>query len=398
MLLSKIERAISDIQSGKMIIIVDDETRENEGDLVIAAEKITSDAINFMVHEGCGLICMPMSAADFARLNIPMMVNDNQSTHRTAFGVSIGAAKNITTGISAADRAETIRVAANVTSTEKDIVKPGHIFPLKAEELGVLKRKGHTEASVDLMKMAGLRPAAAICEIMNRDGTMAQGDQLTAFAKLHDLTIISVQALVEYRLATEIHVEKISSAKLPTEYGEMMIHHFQSALDQREWIAITSGDFCAKSAPLVRLHSQCLTGDAFGSSRCDCGDQLKQSMRDIAKESGVIVYLPQEGRDIGLMNKIKAYALQDTGLDTVEANHELGLVEDAREYFVAVHILKSLGLKNISLMTNNPKKITEVEKYGMKVEKHISILSTPTCHNQFYLETKKNKMGHLILL
>lgn len=395
---SNIHRAIADIQAGKMIIIVDDEKRENEGDIVISAEKITSEAINFMVHEACGLICMPMSAEYFARLDIPMMVSHNQSTHQTAFGVSIGAARNITTGISAADRAETIRVAANPASTAKDIVKPGHIFPLKAEALGVLKRKGHTEASVDLMKLAGLQPSAAICEIMNKDGTMAHGDQLTAFADRHQLTVISVQALVEYRLATEIHVEKIASAKLPTELGEMTIHHFQSAVDQREWIAITSGDFNAQSAPRVRLHSQCLTGDVFGSSRCDCGDQLKQSLQDIAKESGVIVYLPQEGRDIGLMHKIKAYALQDAGLDTVEANHQLGFAEDAREYFIAVHILKSFGITNISLMTNNPKKISDVEKYGVTVEKHIPILSTPNSHNRFYLETKKNKMGHMISL
>lgn len=389
-----IQHAIADIQEGKMVIITDDKNRENEGDLVIAAEKITADAINFMAHHGCGLICMPMSEDYFKRLDIAMMVQNNQSTFHTAFGVSIGAAKGITTGISAYDRALTIQVAANPQSTAADIVKPGHVFPLKAVYGGVLKRKGQTEASVDLMKLAGLNSAAVICEIMNQDGTMAREEDLKIFSKTHQLTVISVQDIIEYRLQTESIIKKTESANFPTHYGHMKIHHYRSELDTLEWIVITAGDINSQSAPLVRLHSQCLTGDVFHSKRCDCGEQLEMSMQWIAKEGGILLYLPQEGRNIGLSNKIKSYALQDTGLDTVEANQRLGFKADEREYFIPAQILKNLGIQRVRLMTNNTNKMFELKKYGIDVVERMPLIVEPNQDNIFYLKTKQNKLGH----
>lgn len=390
-----IEKAILDIQRGKMVIITDDHARENEGDLVMAADKITADAINFMAHEGCGLICMPMAQDYFIRLNIPMMVSDNQSTFSTAFGVSIGAKKNITTGISAADRALTIRVAADPLSTEKDIVKPGHIFPLKAVNGGVLKRKGHTEASVDLMRLAGLNPAAAICEIMNRDGSMARERDLKTFAEKHALTIISVEDILQHRVKTEVLVEKTTTARLPTEFGEMCIHVFRTQLDDKEWVVVTSGEVKKNKSPLVRLHSQCFTGDVLHSLRCDCGDQLKASLKLISENTGILIYLPQEGRGIGLENKIKAYALQDQGFDTVEANRALGFEDDLRDYSIAAQILKSLSIASVKLMTNNPAKIAGLEKHGISVDTRIP-LEIASKENQQYLKTKKEKLGHLL--
>jgi 3,4-dihydroxy 2-butanone 4-phosphate synthase/GTP cyclohydrolase II len=391
---NNIERAIADIQSGKMVIITDDKNRENEGDLVISAEKITPEAINFMAHFGCGLICMPMNEDYFNRLDIPMMVQNNQSAFQTAFGVSIGAKEGITTGISAHDRAHTIKIAANLNSSPSDIVKPGHIFPLKAVNGGVLKRKGQTEASVDLMKIAGLNAASAICEIMNIDGPMAREEDLKIFSDKHQLTIVSVQDIFEYRLQKEEIVEKITSADLPTKYGNMKIHTYKSVLDNFEWIALTMGDPKKETAPLVRLHSQCLTGDALGSIRCDCGEQLEMAMHKISRNGGILLYLPQEGRNIGLINKIKSYELQDKGLDTVEANHHLGFNDDDREYFIAAQILKNLGVHQIQLMTNNLNKISELKKYGIDVLKRIPIAAKPNVKNIFYLKTKQKKLGH----
>lgn len=391
---NNIERAIADIQSGKMVIITDDKNRENEGDLVVSAEKITPEAINFMAHFGCGLICMPMTEDYFKRLDIPMMVQYNQSAFQTAFGVSIGSKEGITTGISAHDRAHTIKIAANPNSTSSDIVKPGHVFPLKAVNGGVLKRKGQTEASVDLMKLAELNPAAVICEIMNVDGTMARENDLKIFSESHQLTIISVQEIFEYRLQTEIMIEKITMANLPTQFGEMTIHIYKSALDNFEWIALTSGDIKNQHEPLVRLHSECLTGDVLSSIRCDCGEQLETSMQKISQEGGILLYLPQEGRNIGLINKIKSYELQDQGLDTVEANHHLGFKDDERDYFIAAQILKNLGAVKIQLLTNNPKKVADLKKCGIDVTKRIPIIAKPHDKNIFYLKTKQEKLGH----
>ncbi len=391
---NKIQQAIADIQNGKMVIVVDDKNRENEGDLVMAAEKVTAESINFMLHFGRGLICMPMSADYFTRLDIPMMIDRNQSTHQTPFGVSIGAAKNITTGISAADRAHMIQVAANPQSQSSDIAKPGHIFPLKAAENGVLKRKGHTEASVDLMKIAGLNSAATICEIMNEDGTMARETDLKLFSEKHQLSLITIHEIMDYRLQTENVVSKISSANLPTQFGMMTIHYFKSDLDNHDWIVLTSGDVEKKSAPLVRLHSQCLTGDVLGSMRCDCGEQLQQSLEKIAKNNGILLYLPQEGRGIGLGNKVKSYALQDQGVDTVEANHQLGFQSDARDYCIPAKILKNIGIQHVRLMTNNPHKIAGLEKYGITVTERVPLIVSSNSNNAFYLKTKQEKMGH----
>ena len=396
MVKNKVGKAIADVQNGKMVIIIDDKNRENEGDLVISAEKITPEAINFMTHYGRGLICMPMCTDYFKRLDIPMMVQNNQSHFQTAFGVSIGAAKGITTGISAYDRALTIQVAANPKSNPDDIVKPGHIFPLKAVEGGVLKRRGQTEASVDLMQLAGLNSAAAICEIMNFDGTMSREHDLNLFSNTHQLTMISVQDIVEYRLQTEMMIEKTISADLPTDFGKMTIHYYKNKLDSFEWVAITSGDIKSQSGPLVRLHSQCLTGDVLGSKRCDCGEQLKKALQEIAKQGGVLLYLPQEGRGIGLENKIKSYALQDKGLDTVDANHQLGFQADEREYFIAAQILKDHGVNRIRLMTNNPNKISELKKQGIIILEQIPLIIMPNPENAFYLKTKQNKMGHTL--
>jgi 3,4-dihydroxy 2-butanone 4-phosphate synthase / GTP cyclohydrolase II len=396
--LATIECAINAIKNGEMVIVVDDEHRENEGDLVMAADKVTPEAINFMTTYGRGLVCMPMQAADFDRLGIDMMARDNQSKYHTGFGVSFGAAYDITTGISAADRAHTIRVAADAASGPSDIVKPGHVFPLKAQAGGVINRMGHTEASVDLARMAGLSEAAAICEITNSDGSMARMNDLEVFAATHGLLIISIDALKAYRLRTEMLVEEVATAKLPVESGAMwQIKVFKSVLDDTE-ISVLMPSKPRGTQPLVRVHSECLTGDVFGSQRCDCGWQLKESMRRIDTQGGLVIYMKQEGRGIGLANKIKAYALQDQGMDTVEANHALGFAADERSYAYAAQVLKALGVTDVTLLTNNPKKEEALRFYGIDVAATDSIEAPVNVHNHEYLQVKQQKLSHRLAI
>lgn len=396
---SKVRRAIEEIAAGKMVIVLDDKDRENEGDLVMAADKVTPEAINFMTKYARGLVCMPMQSADFDRLGISMMVENNESAFETGFGVSIGAAVGMTTGISAADRALTIRTAANPRSRRQDIVKPGHIFPLRAKKGGVFTRQGHTEAGVDLARLAGCAPAAVICEVMCENGEMAKEKDLKQFAKRHNLTMISVDEIVAYRLSTEPLVTGEAEARLPTEYGSnMAILIYHSFLDAHEWPVVVSGNLEKIEQPLVRLHSACFTGDLLGSCRCDCGAQLKQSLTLIAEQGGILIYLPQEGRGIGLTNKIKAYALQDQGLDTVEANNALGFSADLREYVIAAKILQNLGVNRLRLLSNNPNKVKALVKYGLIVSERVPLNIKPCNDNAAYLQVKKQKLGHLLNL
>ena len=395
MSLSYIETAIAQLRQGKMIILVDDENRENEGDLVVAAEYVTPEVINFMTQYGRGLVCFPMAAECFDRLEIPMMTKNNGSKNKTAFGVSIGAAEGITTGISAADRAHTIKVAASPNSTAKDIVMPGHVFPLRACKGGVLERGGHTEGSVDLTRLAGLYPAAVICEIMNSDGSMARLPDLTVFAKQHHLPIVSMRDLVTYRLRNEKLLEAVSSSYLPLhEVGKFGIHTFRSMINNSEHIALVRQPLDLTHPVLVRIHSECLTGDVFGSARCDCGRQLDHAMAQIAGKGGVLLYLRQEGRGIGLSNKIKAYDLQDQGYDTVEANHQLGFSADERDYGVAAQMLRALGIERVRLLTNNPKKLSGLQDYGLNVIERVPLETVPTKDNIRYLKAKREKLGH----
>ena len=399
MALASIEDAILDYAAGKMVIIVDDEDRENEGDLACAAQFVTPQAINFMAKEGRGLICLAITGERLDELEIPMMVGSNSSKFGTNFTVSIEAAHGVTTGISAHDRAHTIQTVLNPASKPEDIARPGHVFPLRAAEGGVLRRVGQTEASVDLAKLSSLYPAGVICEIMNDDGTMARMPQLEIFAAKHDLKIISVEQLIRFRREREILVRRTAQARLPTIHGEWQIMSYESNLELKEAVALVMGDITTDEPVLVRVHSECLTGDAFGSLRCDCGPQLEQAMTRIAAAGrGVVLYLRQEGRGIGLPNKIRAYMLQDEGLDTIEANERLGFAADLRDYGIGAQILADLGLRDIRLLTNNPKKLIGFEGYGLHVVEQLPLLTEPTSDNLAYLRTKLERMGHTLIL
>jgi 3,4-dihydroxy 2-butanone 4-phosphate synthase/GTP cyclohydrolase II len=395
--LVSIEQAIEDIKAGKFIIIVDDEDRENEGDLIMAAEKVTADAINFMAMHARGLICVPLSGKRLDELRVPMMVNDNTSKYTTPFTISVEAKHRVSTGISAADRAETVRVLVDPATKPEDLAQPGHMFPLRARDGGVLVRAGHTEAVVDLARLAGLYPAGVLCEIMNEDGTMARLSQLEKMAEKWGLNIVSVADLIAYRRRHEKLVHRVAEAKFPTKYGEFIAIAYKSDIDPDEHLALVMGDISTAGPVLVRVHSECLTGDVFGSLRCDCGEQVALAMQSIAKEGrGVFLYMRQEGRGIGFHNKLRAYALQDKGLDTVEANLSLGFAADLRDYGIGAQILVDLGLHEIRFLTNNPKKIIGFEGYGLKVVEQVPIIASPNPYNRRYLETKKKKLGHLL--
>ncbi|NLJ98051.1 MAG: bifunctional 3,4-dihydroxy-2-butanone-4-phosphate synthase/GTP cyclohydrolase II [Tissierellia bacterium] len=391
-----IEEAIEDIREGRLIVVVDDEDRENEGDLLMAAEKVTPEAINFMAKYGRGLICMPMSGDRLKDLDIPQMVEHNTDNHQTAFTVSIDSAET-TTGISAHERAFTIQKVLDPSVKATDFRKPGHIFPLEAREGGVLKRAGHTEAAVDLAKLAGLYSAGVICEIMNEDGTMARVPELMEFVKKHGLKIITIADLIAYRRKNEILIDHVAEANMPTKYGDFRIIGYENKLNGEHHVALVKGDVDDGQPVLVRVHSECLTGDAFGSIRCDCGEQFATAMEQINKEGrGILVYMRQEGRGIGLINKLRAYSLQDGGMDTVEANLALGFPEDMRDYGIGAQILADLGVKRIKLLTNNPRKISGLAGYGMEVVERVAIQMNYNEKNAYYLKTKQAKMGHML--
>jgi 3,4-dihydroxy 2-butanone 4-phosphate synthase/GTP cyclohydrolase II len=393
-----IDDAIEDIAKGKMVILVDDEDRENEGDLCLAAEKVTPEAINFMAKYGRGLICLALKPERIEELKLPMMTDDNTSVYGTAFTVSIEAKRGVTTGISAADRAITILTAINPDTRPEDLAKPGHIFPLKAKPGGVLQRAGQTEGSVDLSRLAGLSPASVICEIMNDDGTMARMPELLEFSKKHNLKVITIKDLIKFRMRTELFVHRISTTKIPTKHGgDFTAIVYSNDVDSSIHIAFVKGEIKHEDDVLVRVHSECLTGDVFGSRRCDCGEQLHKAMQIVnEKGNGVILYMRQEGRGIGLVNKLKAYELQDKGLDTVEANIKLGFKPDLRDYGIGAQILVDLGVRKMRLMTNNPKKIIGLEGYGLKVVERVPMEIIPHERNLVYLKTKKKKLGHML--
>jgi 3,4-dihydroxy 2-butanone 4-phosphate synthase/GTP cyclohydrolase II len=393
-----IQEAVEDIKDGKIIIVVDDEDRENEGDFVAAAEKATPEMINFMSKEGRGLICAPITEKRCEDLELSMMVGKNTSLHETAFTISVDAlGYGTTTGISAYDRSVTIKMLADPSTKPEDLARPGHIFPLMAKNKGVLRRSGHTEATVDLARLAGLEPAGILVEIMNDDGTMARLPQLIKIAKKFNMKIVSIADLIAFRIEEESLIKRGVEAKLPTQYGDFSIIPFLQKSNGKEHLALVKGEWTSDEAILVRMHSSCITGDIFGSKRCECGDQLHKSMELIEKEGkGVIVYLDQEGRGIGLLNKIKAYKLQEEGLDTVEANEHLGFAPDERDYGVGAQILRNLGVKKMRLLTNNPVKRVGLEGYGLKVIENIPIEVEPNEHNEFYLKTKRDRMGHIL--
>jgi len=397
---NKIREVIEDIRDGKMVILCDNEDRENEGDLTMAAEKVTSEAINFMAKHGRGLICLSLTEEQIEKLQLPMMVTENTSAFQTAFTVSIDARSGVTTGISAADRATTVHTAIADEVNPDDLARPGHVFPLRSKKGGVLCRTGQTEGSVDLARLAGLKPAAVICEIMNDDGSMARMPDLMIFAKKHDLRIVTIADLVQFRLQCESLVRRVVTTVIPTVYGgDFKAIIYESEVDYNQHVALVKGEWDENEEVLVRVHSECLTGDALGSARCDCGEQLHAAMEMVEQEGrGVIVYMRQEGRGIGFLNKMKAYALQDEGKDTVEANEALGFQPDLRDYGVGAQILRDLGIHKMRLMTNNPKKIIGLEGYGLVVAERVSIETKPTAKNVRYLKTKQKKLGHMLNL
>jgi len=399
MAFGSVEQAIADIRAGKLVIVADDEARENEGDLIGAAEQVTPEMINFMATNGRGLICLTLTPERCQALGLPQMAEHNTESHETAFTVSIDAAARfgVTTGISAADRAMTIKVAIDPVTVPADLRRPGHVFPLRARPGGVLQRVGQTEASVDLARLAGLYPSGVICEILNPDGSMARQPELEAFARRHGLSFINVAQLVEYRLAKERLVHRVADARLPTPYGEFHIIGYRNDVDAAEHVALVYGDVAGQRSVLVRMHSKCLTGDVFGSARCDCGWQLQSAMRMVAAEGrGVVVYLDQEGRGIGLLNKLKAYELQDAGHDTVTANEELGFKPDLRNYGIGAQILLDLGLSSIRILTNNPRKLVGLEGYGLEIVERVPIVPPPSDENRAYLDVKRDKLGHFL--
>lgn len=393
-----IEAAVAAIARGEMVVVVDDERRENEGDLILAAEKITPEAVNFMARNGCGLICVALEHDQLTRLGLSRMIpRGDGDPFRTAFMESVDARHGISTGISAHDRARTISLLVNPHTTPADLMRPGHVFPLEAMEGGVLRRPGHTEAAVDLARLAGLHPSGVICEILREDGQMARRPELFAFARRHNLRIITVNAIAQHRRRTETLIELEEEIKLPTEFGEFRMRMYHSRIERKHHLALIMGEPGAATSPLVRVHSECLTGDAFGSLRCDCGSQLQVALRMIADAGhGVLLYLRQEGRGIGLEQKIRAYALQEEGLDTVEANEQLGFEADARDYAIAAQMLRDIGVRACRLLTNNPRKVSGLETYDIDITERVPLVRPPTSHNRRYLETKRAKLGHLI--
>ncbi|MEO8458170.1 MAG: bifunctional 3,4-dihydroxy-2-butanone-4-phosphate synthase/GTP cyclohydrolase II [Chloroflexota bacterium] len=394
---STVEQAIEDFKLGRFVIIIDDDDRENEGDLVIAAEHVTPETISFMLRYTSGIICVPLTGDRLDELHLPLMVDNNTAQYGTAFTVSVDAREHVTTGVSAADRARTIQVLADPTSKANDLVMPGHIYPLRARDGGVLVRAGHTEATLDLCLLGGLQPVGVLCELMNVDGTMTRGPQLKKFATKHGIKMISINQLIAHRVQRERLVDRVVVTELPTRYGEFKLYGYKSAIDVDEHAALVMGDISTPEPVLVRVHSQCVTGDVFGSQRCDCGEQLDMALKQIAEAGrGVLVYMRQEGRGIGFHNKMRAYKLQDQGLDTVEANELLGFAADRRDYGIGMQILLDLGLSKISLLTNNPAKRAGLEGYGLEVVERAAIMATPNQHNRRYLETKRDKLGHMI--
>ena len=394
-----IENALDVLKAGRMLILIDDEDRENEGDLIMAADFVTPQAINFMSRFGRGLICLPMANELVDKLELEMMTRKNGSPYGTAFTVSIEATTGVSTGISAEDRARTIKVAIDPLSQPKDLISPGHVFPLRARAKGVLERQGQTDGSVDLARLAGLTPAAVICEIINDDGTMSRRDDLQKFSEQHDIPMVTIKDLIHYRIRQETLVEALASSRIPMKnHGEFEMKVYENCFDEAEHFALIKTPLFTNQVPLVRIHSECITGDLFGSCKCDCGAQLQQSLDSIATQGGVLIYLRQEGRGIGLANKIKAYALQEQGMDTVEANLELGLPVDNRTYVIAYQILKSLGIDVIRLLTNNPDKVATIEHYGIRVSERIPLEVKPNHENKAYMKAKQEKLGHLLSL